>query len=611
MDHLKNSIASLSGSVYHASTSDLDAIAKLMNSLATSKSKFEYMAVSRATAMDLFAYSPLKLALLARIPDSDTITLYKCGDFIDLCRGPHVPHTGLLGASKLLRTASATLSPSLLTANSSTTTASSLSRIYGITFPRPKQLTQWTADQEDAIQRDHRTIGKQQQLFAFHPMSPGSAFMLPHGTRIANRLIDLVRREYRRGGYHEVVTPLVFNKELWVTSGHWENYREDMFVVKGGSEEAKHVHSAGCGHSHNHDKESEAEEEHGLKPMNCPGHCLVFANKSYSYRELPVRLAEFSPLHRNESSGSLSGLTRVRKFHQDDAHIFCTPAQIQSEISSTLTLISKIYTALQFPDYTLALSTRPEKAIGSLDQWHAAETALKNALDATSKPYTIKEGDGAFYGPKIDVMVRDAMGRNHQTATIQLDFQLPQRFGLHYVSEDGSHKTPVMIHRAALGSVERMMGILCEHYGGRWPFWMSPRQAVVVPAVPEEAVVEYAEAVGKALAGAGVGWEAEVVKERIGKGKKGEEVFDVGEENGYFYVDAKLGDVDQTLGKRVRDAWVARYNYVLVVGKKELENGTVNVRVNSGGVGKKDENLGEMTVEQVVKLWKGLYPKSN
>ncbi|KAI9336117.1 hypothetical protein BDR26DRAFT_1008986 [Obelidium mucronatum] len=617
LNHIKSQIHSLasdSTKVYHASNSDLEAVTKLMKTLAATKSRFERLVVSRSEAQDLFAYSPLKLALLAKIPETAEITLYKCGDFIDLCRGPHLPHTGLLSATKLLRTASATLSPSLTTA-----TTSPLTRVYGITFPRSKQLTEWIADQEDALQRDHRVIGKQQQLFAMHPMSPGSAFMLPHGTRIANRLMDFVRREYRKDGYHEVVTPLVFNKELWVTSGHWENYKDDMFLVNGGSSvpessveskpdtpESSHI---GCNHGHEH--QIELEEEYGLKPMNCPGHCLVFANKSYSYRELPVRLAEFSPLHRNEASGALSGLTRVRKFHQDDAHIFCTPSQIQSEISNTLQLISKIYTALQFPNYTLALSTRPtEKYIGSIAQWDLAESALKNALEATKTPYTIKPGDGAFYGPKIDIMVKDAIGRSHQTATVQLDFQLPQRFGLHYVTEAGTHATPVMIHRAALGSVERMMGILMEHYAGRWPFWISPRQAVVIPAAMEGDVVEYAKAVGEALKCAGFGWDAEVVKKRIGEG--GEGVFtgiEAGDGGGgFFYVDTRTHDVDQTLGKRVRDAWVARYNFVVVVGRRELENGTVSLRMNADSNSKKDQNLGEMTIPQVIKMWKELYP---
>ncbi|KAJ3067574.1 54S ribosomal protein L39, mitochondrial [Podochytrium sp. JEL0797] len=603
--------------IYHATNTDLESIQKLMNSLSSTKSRFERLVVSRATALDLFAYNPLKLALLAKIPETAEITLYKCGDFIDLCRGPHIPHVGLLSASKILRTASATLSPSLLSTStpSATTATSPLTRIYGITFPRPAQLTQWTATQLEAQQRDHRLIGKQQSLFLMHPMSPGSAFMLPHGTRIANRLMEFVRKEYRREGYHEVVTPLVFNKELWVTSGHWQNYREDMFLVTGGGDGAEkagdeHSGAGGCGHSHG-DEAEDSHDQHGLKPMNCPGHCLVFANKSYSYRELPVRLAEFSPLHRNESSGSLSGLTRVRKFHQDDAHIFCTPAQIQSEISSTLALIHRIYTALQFPSYTLALSTRPEKAMGTPEQWEKAETALRTALTASGRPYTLKPGDGAFYGPKIDVMVQDAMGRTHQTATIQLDFQLPTRFGLHYVAEDGTHHTPVMIHRAALGSVERMMGILMEHYGGRWPFWVSPRQAVVIPAVVDEEVVEYAVAVGKALAVGGGGWNSGVVRDRIRGGVKGDEVYSAtmapsgGEQ--FFHVDARVHDVDQTLGKRVRDAWVARYNFVVVVGRKELENGTVSVRMNSAeggggegsGAGKKDQNLGEMSLEKV------------
>ncbi|KAJ3251104.1 54S ribosomal protein L39, mitochondrial [Chytriomyces hyalinus] len=621
-----------SKNVFHASNNHLLAIEKRMATLAATKSPFERLVVSRAQAMHMFKYSPLKLSLLARIPADSQLTLYKCGNFVDLCRGPHLPHTGFLASVKLLRTASATISPTLVQnipfSDSSNSSSSPLTRFYGIAFPHAKFLKKWTADQEDALQRDHRNIGKQQALFTMHPMSPGSAFMLPHGTRIANRLMEFVRKEYRRGGYHEVVTPLVFNKDLWVTSGHWENYRDDMFLVQGANDHNSTAAlnssepSSSCGHDHG--DASEKEQQHGLKPMNCPGHCLVFANKSYSYRELPVRLAEFSPLHRNEASGALSGLTRVRKFHQDDAHIFCTPAQVQAEIASTLAFISKVFTALQFPDYSLALSTRPlEKSIGSTEQWNAAEDALRNALNETQRPYTIKEGDGAFYGPKIDVMVRDAMGRKHQTATIQLDFQLPQRFGLHYVAEDGSHQIPVVVHRAALGSVERMMGILMEHYGGKWPFWLSPRQAVVIPAVTDSAVVEYALAVSRALSVGGVGWDAATVKQRIvNEHMVGEGVYSSGQvlkggDDTFFHVDARLHDVDATLAKRVRDAWVSRYNFVVVVGQRELENGTVSLRMNSdaeaAGTGtseKKDQNMGEKTVAQVVELWNSLHPDS-
>ncbi|KAJ3135189.1 54S ribosomal protein L39, mitochondrial [Physocladia obscura] len=615
--------------IYHASNEDLETIAKLMNSLAASKTPFERLAVSRSTAQDLFSYSPLKLSLLSRIPETAEISLYKCGDFIDLCRGPHLPHTGFLAVSKLIKTASAALSPTLVSDQS----ANPISRIYGVSFPRQKMLMDWIVDQAEALQRDHKSIGKQQSLFSIHPMSPGAPFMLPHGTRIANRLIDFIRREYRRLGFNEIVTPLVFNKELWVTSGHWENYREDMFLVTSRTSASSRLSLESNNFESRHDKHHEALQEndsvHGLKPMNCPGHCLVFANKSYSYRELPVRFAEFSPLHRNEASGALTGLTRVRKFHQDDAHIFCSPDQIQSEISSTLALIARIYSALQFPDYTLALSTRPEaKSIGTTEQWTAAENALRNALNASGRQYTIKQGDGAFYGPKIDIMVRDVLGRQHQTATVQLDFQLPARFGLHYVAQDGTHHTPVMIHRAVLGSVERMMGILMEHYNGRWPFWLSPRQAVVIPAVPDTRVVEYANAVAKGLAGAGVGWNVETVREKIKAGVIGDAVFQIGgsTRNGgddtFFHVDAKLHDADATLAKRVRDAWVARYNFVVVVGLRELESGTISLRMNSDATSiesaggnsssvKKstDKDLGSMTVEEVIKIWNNLYPK--
>ncbi|KAJ3356310.1 54S ribosomal protein L39, mitochondrial [Entophlyctis luteolus] len=632
-DHLNALICSKH--VFHASNSDLVDLEKKMNALAASKVAFERLSVPRTVAEDLFGHSPVKLSLLARIPQDSRISLYKCGDFIDLCRGPHIPHTGFLQSSKLLKTASATFSESLVSSlRTKPVNNSPLTRIYGICFPRPKLLTQWISDQSEALERDHRTIAKQQGLFFMHPMSPGSPMMLPHGTRIANRLIQHMRREYRRLGFQEIVTPLVFNKDLWVTSGHWQNYKDDMFMVidgeKGSELKTKDsldsaVDDSGiAAHDCFHEALQE-EDVYGLKPMNCPGHCLVFANKSYSYKDLPVRFAEFSPLHRNEASGALSGLTRVRKFHQDDAHIFCTTDQIESEISGTLSLIKRIYGHLRFHEYKLALSTRPTKSIGTDEQWNAAEAALKRALDAATggQGYLTKHGDGAFYGPKIDVMVVDAMGREHQTATIQLDFQLPSRFGLRYArgepgGEGASFGTPVMIHRAVLGSIERIMAILAEHYAGRWPFWLSPRQAMVIPATSHPDIVAYAEAVSKALACGGLGWDAADIQKKIASGLTGDDVYNSVDskkvESVFFHVDARLRDVDATLGKRIRDAWLSRYNFVIVVGAKELESGTLSVRMNADASegaceGKKgDRDLGQRTVKEVITMWNELYP---
>ncbi|KAI8072491.1 threonyl-tRNA synthetase [Gongronella butleri] len=401
-----------------------------------------------------------------------------------------------------------------------------------------------------------------------HPYSPGSVFLLPHGTRIVQRLQEFLRREYRRYGYDEVMTPLIYKKDLWETSGHWENYMDDMFMVKGG-----------CSHGDDRDDHEQSEEGedggvYGLKPMNCPGHCLIFDSKPKSYRDLPIRLADFSPLHRNEASGALSGLTRVRRFHQDDAHIFCTEEQIGQEISACLSFVDRVYKAFQFPQFDYTLSTRPESHyIGTAAEWDSAEAALKKALDATGKKWTTKHGDGAFYGPKIDIMVKDSSGKSHQTATIQLDFQLPQRFGLSYVDEHDQSHRPVIIHRAILGSIERMLAILIEHTQGKWPFWLSPRQAVILPVATPFA--DYAQQVAQQIAG------------------------DKSDDAETFHVDADVSARDR-LNKMIRQAQQQRYNFIGVVGQKEMETGTINVRTRSG------EILGAMTVDEVRALFSKL-----
>ncbi|EGF84265.1 hypothetical protein BATDEDRAFT_8061, partial [Batrachochytrium dendrobatidis JAM81] len=510
---------------------------------------FTCIQVTRDVAARMFAYSPFKLSYLSKIPASETVSLYRCGDFIDLCRGPHVLNTKAINKVKLLHTGASqwqTISPH------------SLSRVSGISFSSGKALREWTLQRQEASKRDHRLIGQKQSLFYFSPLSLGAPFFLPHGTRIIQRLTDFLRHEYRKYGFDEIVTPLVFNKSLWEKSGHWKNYKEDITV----------------------DQLNDADIQ-ALKPMNCPGHCLLFSSTSRSYRDLPIRYAEFSPLHRNEASGALTGLTRVRKFHQDDGHIFCTPSQIAQEIQSTLKFIDTMYTKiLHFPQYTLALSTRPESGhVGTLTQWEAAETALKEALTQFGKPWTINHGDGAFYGPKIDIKVRDAIGRDHQTATVQLDFQLPKQFQLQYSTgktgpEDAAMETPVMIHRAVLGSVERMLAILAEHYGGKWPFWMSPRQAIVIPT--NKTLNEYAQSVKNNIANP---------SELDGSNSC----------SAYYHIE--VDDSDHLLSKRVREAQLLQFNYILVVGDKEQETGTVNVRSRTG------KQLGLMTVDQLRALF--------
>lgn len=383
---------------------------------------------------------------------------------------------------------------------------------------------------------DHRKIGLDQKLFFFHESSPGSCFFLPHGTLIYNKLVELIRNEYRFRNFKEVITPNILNKKVWETSGHWEHYSKNMFTT------------------------NVDNEIYALKPMNCCGHCLMFGSSTKSYRDLPLRLADFGVLHRNELHGALTGLTRVRKFSQDDAHIFCTELQVSSEINSCLDFLKKIYGIFGF-DYSLALSTRPEKYVGDIDVWNNAESQLTNALESSGLQWCIKPGDGAFYGPKIDIQLRDSSGRSHQCATIQLDFNLPKKFNLEYQDSDGVLKTPVMIHRAIFGSVERMFAILCEHYAGKWPFWISPRQICVIPVNAK--FNDYAD-----------------------------KIKNVYSEKGYN-VEVDLSD--NALNKKIRDAAVEQFNFIFVVGEKEMNTSTVNVRNRNGKV------LGQFNNHDVLK----------
>jgi threonyl-tRNA synthetase len=398
-----------------------------------------------------------------------------------------------------------------------------------------------------AKERDHRRIATKQELVMFHDLSAGSAFWLPHGARIYNKLIEFIRGHYWNRGYDEVITPNVYNLDLWHQSGHALHYKDAMFCF---------------------DVEG---QEWAMKPMNCPGHCLMFAGAIRSYRDLPLRFADFGVLHRNELSGALSGLTRVRRFQQDDAHIYCREDQIESEVLDALNFMKDVYTTFGMT-YKLELSTRPKKALGDIELWKRAEEALANAMDkfGGKGSWRLNPGDGAFYGPKIDIKVMDAMDRVHQCATIQLDFQLPLRFKLQYTTaskEEGEQfKPPVMIHRAMLGSVERMFAVLCEHYGGKWPFWLSPRQIMLIPV--------HAEFFGY----------CEEVREKLHK--EG------------FYVDVDL--TKATFQKKVRNAQVAQYNFQMVVGKAEVENGSVNIRT------RENEVKGEMKVDDMIAMCKQL-----
>ncbi len=575
---------------------------------------YERLLLSKKEALDLFSDNPFKIKLIqSKISDEAVTTAYRCGDLVDLCTGPHLPSTGRVKALKVLKN-----SASYWLSNQSNDV---LQRIYAIAFPSKKELDEYIKIQEELAKRDHRNIVEAQGLIHFNPLSPGCLFFLPHGARIFNRLIEFMRNQYHFRGFTEVNTPNTFKNDLWKMSGHYFKYKEDMYFIKGD------------------------DDEHGVKPMNCPSHCLLFNSSLRSYRDLPIRYADFGVLHRNEASGSLSGMTRVRKFHQDDAHIFCREDQILAEIQDQLEFVSYIYSLFGF-EYNFELSTMPEKHLGTREMWEGAEKALAEALDKNGKPWTLNPGDGAFYGPKIDIKVLDCYKRKHQLGTIQLDFNLPLRFNLQYKDnetdkiekgeDEGAHikdeqakkenpkkenqkkskkpaqpeeqvpkegeedqdvepiaentvselteeekfgiigklkkgfKRPIIIHRAILGSLERCIAILTEHFGGKWPFWISPRQAVIIP-------------VSNKFDGF-----AEKVKNRL-----------LAE---HFYADVDNSNL--TLNKRIRNAQLSQYNFILVVGEKEELDGTVTVRERD-----QEKETGAIKVSALVQMFRGLAPK--
>ncbi|XP_033616954.1 threonine--tRNA ligase 2, cytoplasmic [Fukomys damarensis] len=501
------------------SSTELAVLENICKTIIREKQPFERLEVSKETLLDMFKYNKFKCRILKEKVNTPTTTVYRCGPLIDLCKGPHVRHTGKIKSIKIFKNSSAYWegSPEMET----------LQRIYGISFPDNKMMKTWEKFQEDAKNRDHRKIGKEQELFFFHDLSPGSCFFLPRGAFIYNTLTNFIREEYHSRNFTEVLSPNMYNSKLWETSGHWQHYSENMFTF---------------------DIE---KETFALKPMNCPGHCLMFAHRPRSWREMPIRFADFGILHRNELAGTLSGLTRVRRFQQDDAHIFCMVEQTEEEVKGCLQFLQSVYSTFGF-SFQLNLSTRPENFLGETEMWDEAEKQLQNSLMEFGKPWKINPGDGAFYGPKIDIKIKDAIGRYHQCATIQLDFQLPIRFNLTYVSKDGDDKKrPVIIHRAILGSVERMIAILSENCGGKWPFWLSPRQVMVIPVGPT--CEKYALQVSS-------------------------EFFEEG-----FMADVDLDD-SCTLNKKIRNAQLAQYNFILVVGEKEKINNAVNVRTRDNKI---------------------------
>ena len=458
-----------------------------------------------------------KAEIIAGLPDA-RVGLYRQGEFVDLCRGPHVPRTGVHRAFKLTGLAGAYWRGDERN--------EMLQRIYGTAFASKDALAEHLANLEEAKKRDHRKLGKELDLFSFDAVAPGSPFFHPKGAIVYNELIAYVRGLYGKYGYDEVVTPQVMDVELWKRSGHYDNYRENMYFTQ-----------------------LEARE-YAVKPMNCPSHCLIFKTRKRSYRELPIRYADFGRLHRAERSGTLHGLTRVRSFAQDDAHIFCMPEQIGDEISAFLRMVDEVYRDFGFGERRVLLSTRPEKSIGSDEMWARAESALAEALRGAEVAYEVNAGDGAFYGPKIDFNVVDALKRGWQLATVQLDFgALPERFDLSYVRPDGSEARPVMIHRAILGTIERFMGILIEHCAGAFPLWLAPEQARVLTLTERQQ--DYGRQVSAALRAAGFR--------------------------------AELDDRNEKLGYKIREAQLAKIPYMLVVGDKEAEDHTVAPRSRVGG----------------------------
>ena len=501
---------------------DLEAIENKMREFADQDLIFERQMWPREEAKRFFASrgEPLKVQLIEEKTEGQSeVSCYTIKDketFIDFCVGPHVPTTGKLKAFKLLTTSNAYWKGDARN--------QPMQRVYGTAFLSEKDLKDHLTRIEEAKKRDHRKIGREQKLFMFHPWAPGATFWLEKGTLLYNLLADYMRGVLIPSGYTEVKAPIVFNKALWETSGHWSHYRQNMFLV-----------------------ESEGEQM-GLKAMNCPGHMLIFGSEMRSYRDLPIRYHEQTPLHRNEASGVLSGLTRVRQFSQDDGHCFVMESQIGDEVEQVLRLVKRVYGDFGMTP-EMKLSTRPPEYLGSIEQWNHAEAELKRALDAIGEPYTINEGDGAFYGPKIDFDVVDAIGRKWQCATIQLDYQIPERFDLKYVGADNAEHRPVVIHRAIYGSFERFIALLIEHFAGAWPLWLAPVQAVVLPISDRHR--DYAAGVRDKLAAAGL---------RV-----------------------DLDDRQEKIGFKIREAQLQKVPYMLVAGDRESSEGTVAVRSRSGG----------------------------
>lgn len=504
---------------------DLIQIESEMKRIANQNLEFKCEVVDRNEAVSRLSQmgQDYKLQTLAEIPPDEKITFYAHGNFQDLCEGPHIENSQQLAAFKLTRIAGAYWKGSEKN--------KMLQRIYGLAFPTVSELDQYLQQLEDAKKRDHRVLGKQLNLFSFHEESPANVFLHPKGYSVYQSLIDYARFENLARQYQEVQTPLILSSELWKKSGHWDHYQQNMYTT------------------------SADDVPLAVKPMNCPGACLYYGTHLYSYRDLPLRISEFGRVHRYEKSGVTHGLFRVRSFVQDDAHLYCQVSQIQTEVVGIISQLRKMYKVFGFEDLVLELSTQPEKSIGSDQIWEQATEALKAALGAVGLDYKVNPGDGAFYGPKIDFHIKDSLLRSWQCGTIQLDFSMPERFGLRYIGEDGKDHVPVMIHRAIYGSIERFFGILIEHYAGAFPFWLAPTQLKLLPLSDEW--------VGEAEK-----WKSKFSAYRV-----------------------EIDRSSEKLGYKIRMAQAEKVPYMLVFGKKEMENGTLSVRHRTkGDLGQFDES---------------------
>ncbi|MEN1936068.1 threonine--tRNA ligase [Paenibacillus sp. 102] len=493
---------------------DLPKIENEMQNIINENLEIERVEITRDEAEKLFqdVNDHLKLELLEAIPENEIVTIYKQGEFVDLCRGPHLPSTGYLKAFQLTH-----VSGAYWRGDSNNQV---LQRIYGVAFSSQKELESYLQFVEEAAKRNHRKLGNELELFMFSEEAPGMPFYLPKGQIIRNELESFLREIQQKHDYQEVRTPLMMNQGLWEESGHWDHYKDNMYF-------------------------SEVDNKSfALKPMNCPGHMLIFKNKLRSYRDLPIRMCEFGQVHRHEFSGALNGLLRVRTFCQDDAHLFVTSEQIESEIKSVLKQIDYVYRTFGF-EYEVELSTRPEDSMGDDELWNQAESSLENVLKSLNYNYRVNEGDGAFYGPKIDFHIKDALQRSHQCGTVQLDFQMPEKFDLNYIDERNEKRRPVVIHRAVLGSFDRFLGILIEHFGGAFPTWLAPVQVKVIP-VSTLVHEQYTKEMEEKLKRVGIRVERDVRSEK--------------------------------LGYKIREAQLKKIPYILVIGDKEMENGSVNVR---------------------------------